>query len=70
MWCSANYVGKIERILFERNVEHIWSDKDSAINVHINECNDVQHMFIIAKLAPSQFFDVFLMTYRTQERHV
>ena len=55
--CKANFVGKIERTLFERNVEHAWSDKDSVVNIHLNDCNDVQHMFNIAKLTPSLFFD-------------
>ena len=55
--CSANYDGKTERTLFERNVEHAWSDKDSAVNIHLNECNGVQHMFNIAKLTPSLFSD-------------
>ena len=40
--CSVNYVGKTERTLFKRNVEHAWSDKDSAVNIHLNECNGVQ----------------------------
>ena len=34
--CSANYVGKTERTLFERNVEHACSGKDS-VNIHLNE---------------------------------
>ena len=55
--CSANYIRKTERTLFERNVEHGCSDKDSVVNVHLNECNGVQHMFNIARLAPSQFSD-------------
>ena len=54
--CSANYVGKTERTLFERNVEHAWNDKDSAFNIHLNEYNGVQHMFIV-KLTPSLFSD-------------
>ena len=28
-WWSANYVGKTERILFQRDIEHAWGDKDS-----------------------------------------
>ena len=34
--CRANYVGKTERTLFERNVEHAWSDKDSVVNKHLS----------------------------------
>ena len=55
--CSANYVGKTKITLFERNVEHAWNDKDSLVNIHLNECNGVQHMFNIAKLTPSLFSD-------------
>ena len=58
--CSANYVGETERTLFERDVEHNWSDKDSVVNIHLNECNGVQHMFNIAKLTPSLFSDSIL----------
>ena len=54
---SANYVGKNERTLFERNVEHAWNDKDIVVNIHSNECNGVKHMLNIAKLAPSLFSD-------------
>ena len=50
--CSPNYVGKTERTLFERNVEHAWNDKDSVVNIHLNECNGVQHM-----LTPLLFSD-------------
>ena len=55
--CSANYVGKTERTLYERNVEHVWNDKDNVINIHFNESNGVQHMFNIAKLTPLLFSD-------------
>ena len=55
--CSANYVGKTERTLFERNVEHAWNDKDSVVNIHLNECNGVQHVFNITTLTPSLFSD-------------
>ena len=29
----------------------------SVVNIHLNECNGVQHVFNIAKLTPSLFFD-------------
>ena len=50
--CNANYFGKTER-----NVKNAWNDKDSVVNIHLNECNGVQHMFNIAKLTPSLVFD-------------
>ena len=53
--CSANYVGKTDRTLFARNVEHTWNNKDSVVNIHLNECSGIQHMFNIAKLTPSLF---------------
>ena len=52
----ADYVGRTERTLFERNVEHAWNDKDSVVNIHLNECNGVQHMFNIAILSPPSLF--------------
>ena len=66
--CSANYVGKIERTLFERNVEHAWNDKDSVVNIHLNECNGVQHMFNVAKLTPSRI-NLVQMNTKIIDRH-
>ena len=54
---DANYVGKTERTLFKRSVEHPCSDKESVVNIHLNEYNGVQYMFNIAKLIPSLFTD-------------
>ena len=56
--CSDNYVGKTVRTLFERNAEHAWNDKVSVVNIHLNECNSLQHMFNITKLTPSLFSDI------------
>ena len=55
--CSTNYVGKTERTVYKRNVEHAWNDKDSVINIHLNGCNGVQHVFNIARLTPSLISD-------------
>ena len=55
--CSANYIAKTERTLFKINVKHAWSDKDSVVNIHLNEWNGVQRMFNIAKSTPSLFPD-------------
>ena len=51
--CNDNYLGKTERTLHERCVEHAWDDKDSVVFYHLNECIGPQHMVIIGKLAPS-----------------
>ena len=48
--CNDNYVGKTERTLHERCVEHACNDKDSVVFDHLNECIGVQHMFEIGKL--------------------
>ena len=42
--CNDNYVGKTERTLHERCIEHAWNDKDSIVFNHLNECISVQHM--------------------------
>ena len=39
---SANYVWKTERTSLKRDIEHVCSDKDSVVNIHLNECNGVQ----------------------------
>ena len=45
------------RTLFKRNAEYAWNDKVSVVNIHLNECNNFQHMFNITKLTPSLFSD-------------
>ena len=37
--CSAKYIGKTERTLHERSMEHAWYDKNSAICHHIGNCD-------------------------------
>lgn len=39
--CGAKYIGKTERTLHERTVEHAWSDKCSAVKTHIDHCEGV-----------------------------
>ena len=53
--CSANYIGKTERTLYERTVEHDWTDNNSAVYKHLNDCTGVQHFFDIASLHSSLF---------------
>ena len=42
--CSELYVGKTNRTLFKRTLEHAWENKDSAIRNHLNECADYRHI--------------------------
>ena len=51
--CSASYIGKTERTLHERTVEHAWTDKNSAIYSHLYDCTGIQHLFGIASLQSS-----------------
>ena len=60
--CSANNAGKTEKTLFERNVGHVWKNKYSVVNIHLNQCNGVLHMFDLTYLTPSLFSNsIFLM---------
>ena len=54
-YIGATCVGETQRTLFDINVEHAWSEKDSVVYNHLNECNGVQHAFDIANLTPSLF---------------
>ena len=53
--CGANYTCKTELILYERTVEHAWTDNNSAVCKHLNDCTGVQHLFDIASLHLSFF---------------
>ena len=53
--CGANYIGKTERTLYDRTVEHAWTDNNSAVNKNPNGCTGVQYWFDIASLH-SQLF--------------
>ena len=41
--CNSSYIGKTERTLYERTMEHA-RDKDSAICYHLNNCEKYQHL--------------------------
>lgn len=47
--CSETYVGKTESTLFNRTMEHAWTQKDSAIYQHFHECEGWKHMVGIAE---------------------
>ena len=53
--CGANYVGKTERTLYERCVEHAWSDQNSVVKDHCNQCLEVQYQLNITSLGPALF---------------
>ena len=42
--CCTSYIGKTQRTLHERCIEHAWSDKESAVRAHINECDIIKLM--------------------------
>ena len=42
--CYASYVGKAQRILHERCIEHAWNDKDSAVRAHTNGSDGIKHI--------------------------
>ena len=53
--CGANYVGKTERTLYERCVEHAWSDQNSVVKNHLDQCVEVQYLLNITSLGPALF---------------
>ena len=52
---GANYIGKTERTLYERTVEYAWTDNNSAVYKHLDNCTGVQHSFDIVSLHSSLF---------------
>ena len=50
-----NYVVKAERTLYERCVEHTWSDRNSIVKNHLDQCVEVQYLLSIASLSPALF---------------
>ena len=53
--CGANYVGKTERTLHERCVEHAWSDQNSVVKNHLDQCDEVQYLLNIISLGQALF---------------
>ena len=56
--CGANYVRKTERTLYERCVEHAWSDQNSAVKDNLDQCLEVQYLLNITSLGPALFSNV------------
>ena len=46
--CGSCYVGKTERTLYERTLEHGWNDPNSAVRTHIDNCDGVQFINAIS----------------------
>ena len=55
--CSANYVGKTDRTLFERTKEHAWDSKDSPVRQHLSNCQHFHHLYGILSLGNGLFND-------------
>ena len=51
--CGAYYVGKTERTLNERCVEHEWIDQNSIVKNHLDQCVGVQYLLNITSLGPA-----------------
>ena len=64
--CGASYIGKTGRTLYERTLEHAWTDNNSAVYRHLNDCTSVQHLFDIASFH-SPLFHV-IITYSAQSQ--
>ena len=47
-------LGKLRERYYPRN------DKDSVVNIYLNQCTDVQHIFNFTKLTPSLFSDTIV----------
>ena len=45
--CGASYIGKTERTIRERSIEHAWSDAESPMRNHLKTCTHFQHLFDI-----------------------
>jgi hypothetical protein len=48
--CGASYVGKTERTIRERSIEHAWSDAESPMRNHLKTCTHFQHLYGILSI--------------------
>ena len=53
--CGANYLGKTKTTLYERYVEHAWSDQNSVVKEHLDQYVEVQYLLNITSLGPALF---------------
>ena len=52
---GTNYVVKNEKTLYERCVEHAWSDQNSIVKNYLDQCVEVQYLLNITSLVPALF---------------
>ena len=62
--CNSKYIGKTERTLTKRKYEHAWSDNNSAIKRHIDNCEGVLFIQSLMK------FDMSPSNMNVRESHV
>ena len=48
-------LAKQKKTLYERTVEHAWTDNNSAVYKHLDDCTGVQHLLDIAPFHSSLF---------------
>ena len=51
LWCQL--CGKNQRTLDKRCVEHAWSDQNSIVKNHLDQCTEVQHLLNITSSGPA-----------------
>ena len=49
--CGANYIGKTERTIRERTIEHAWSDAESPMRNHLRSCSHFRHLYDMLSLS-------------------
>ena len=55
--CGANYIGKTERTIRERIIEHAWSDAESPMRNHLRSCSHFRHLYDMLSLSNDLFDD-------------
>ena len=53
--CGANYIGKTERTIRERTIEHAWSDAESPMRNHLRKCSHFRHLFGMLSISDDLF---------------
>ena len=53
--CGANYVGETERTLYERCVEHAWSDQNSVVKNYPDQRVELQYLLNITGVGSALF---------------